>query len=339
MAVLNIAMAGSDELAREIAKPVDERDVQSYVHKEVIDDVQCILSLIRPIRYPEKLRPLLSALSAGRVGIIEVKAIDATFGETLVAFSAAGITKGIIVINPDSGGWVDEDQVKKSLVQVGLDKWIFCTGDGLIIRQTLLVMMSELEENLAKDTSRPLVIPVDQYFNVKGIGLVAIGYVQSGVVKVHDTLAMIPTGGSGEVKSLQVMDDDVQEARAGDRVGIALRNCSESHLAGGAVIVHPEIEDRKSGKSAPLAVELHRISKVDLQISPFQRRRLEVGDVIHASIDLQFVVGRIETIDDGLIVKWETPLLIRRDTSPPVVITQLDSNLRIMGPATLYRCE
>ena len=339
MVVLNIAMAGSDELAREIAKPTDERDVQSYVHKEVIDDVQCTLSLIRPIRYPEKLRPLLSALSAGRVGIIEVKAIDATFGETLVAFSAAGITTGIIVINPDTGGWVDEDQVKKSLVQVGLDKWVFCTGDGLVIRQTLLMMMKELEEELAKDTSRPLVIPVDQHFNVKGIGLVAIGYVQSGVIKVHDTLTMIPTGGSGEVKSLQVMDDDVQEARAGDRVGIALRNCSESHLTGGAVIVHSGVEDRKSGNSAPLAVELHRVSKVDLQISPFQSRRLEVGDVIHASIDLQFVVGRIETIDDGLIVKWETPLLISRDTSPPVVITQLDSSLRIMGPATLHRCE
>ena len=339
MAVLNIAMVGSDQLAREIAKPVDERDVQSYVHKEIVDGVQCILSLIRPIRYPEKLRPLLSALSAGRVGIIEVKGIDATFGETLVAFSAAGISKGIVVINPDSDGWIDEDQVKKSLIQVGLENWVFCTGDGLEIRQKLLSMITELEEELSKDKERALVVPVDQYFTVKGIGLVAIGYVQSGAVKVHDTLAMIPTGGSGEVKSLQVMDDDVQEARAGDRVGIALRNCSESHLAGGAVIVHPEIDDRKSGKSVPLAVEPHMVSKLDLQISPFQRRRLEVGDVIHASIDLQFVVGRIETIDDGLIVKWENPLLIRRDTSPPVVIAQLDSTLRIMGPATLHRCE
>ena len=85
-----------------------------------------------------------------------------------------------------------------------------------------------------------------------------------------------------------------------------------------------------------------RVSHVDGHIRPLvvaEGRRLEVGDVIHASIDLQFVVGRIETIDDGLIVKWETPLLIRRDTSPPVVITQLDSNLRIMGSATLYRCE
>jgi hypothetical protein len=34
MPVLNIAMVGSDDLAREIAKPTDQRDVHTYVHKE-----------------------------------------------------------------------------------------------------------------------------------------------------------------------------------------------------------------------------------------------------------------------------------------------------------------
>ena len=34
MPVLNIAMIGSDDLAREIAKPTDQRDVHTYVHKE-----------------------------------------------------------------------------------------------------------------------------------------------------------------------------------------------------------------------------------------------------------------------------------------------------------------
>ena len=32
MPVLNIAMVGSDELARELAKPTDQRDVHTYVH-------------------------------------------------------------------------------------------------------------------------------------------------------------------------------------------------------------------------------------------------------------------------------------------------------------------
>ena len=34
MTVLNIAMIGSDDLAKSIAKATDQRDVHTYVHKE-----------------------------------------------------------------------------------------------------------------------------------------------------------------------------------------------------------------------------------------------------------------------------------------------------------------
>ena len=78
MPVLNIAMVGTDDLAREIAKPTDQRDVHTYVHKESGPDGPRILSLIRPAKYPDRLRPLLNALSAARVGIIEISEINAT---------------------------------------------------------------------------------------------------------------------------------------------------------------------------------------------------------------------------------------------------------------------
>ena len=78
MTVLNIAMVGSDELAREIAKPTDQRDVHTYVHKEYQDEVAKIISIIRPVKYPERLRPLLNSISAARVGIIEINVLDAT---------------------------------------------------------------------------------------------------------------------------------------------------------------------------------------------------------------------------------------------------------------------
>ena len=112
MPVLNIAMVGSDELARELAKPTDQRDVHTYVHKETVDGQARILSLIRPAKYPERLRPLLNALSAARAGLIEVSAVDATLGEALVAFASAGIEHGVAVLSPPEGEWIDEDMVK-----------------------------------------------------------------------------------------------------------------------------------------------------------------------------------------------------------------------------------
>jgi hypothetical protein len=79
---------------------------------------------------------------------------------------------------------------------------------------------------------------------------------------------------------------------------------------------------------------------MSLNVSPFQKRKLTVGDVLHASIDLQFVVGRVETIDDGVgTVRWETPLLQRIENPPSVLIAQLDSKPRIMGDANLSKLE
>ena len=83
MTVLNIAMIGSDELAKAIAKATDQRDVHTYVHKESGPDGARILSIIRPAKMPERIRPFFNSLCAARVGLIEVSAIDATFGEVL----------------------------------------------------------------------------------------------------------------------------------------------------------------------------------------------------------------------------------------------------------------
>ena len=337
MTVLNIAMVGSDDLAKSIAKATDQRDVHTYVNKESGPDGARILSIIRPAKMPERIRPFFNSLCAARVGLIEVTGIDATFGEVLVGFASAGIQKGIFVINPADGEWIDEDQVKGFMTQAGLSGWKQCGTDGIELREALYGLMDEISKDLESAKKEPLVVPIDQHFNVKGIGLVAIGYVQAGSVSVHDDLHLLPAEGPGTVKSLQVMDDDVEEAVAGDRVGIALRNTKEEHLTGGSLVIHPAVEDKNKGISIPLSVEKHEKSSLDLSISPFQKRVLAVGDVVHASVDLQFVVGRVETIDSGLEVTWESPLFIRKENPPTVIIAQLDSKPRIMGSAKLSR--
>ena len=259
MTVLNVAMFGSDELAKEIAKATDQRDVHTYVHKEIQDGVAKIISIIRPARYPERLRPLLNAISAGRVGIIEINNIDATLGEVLVAFASSNIRLGIAIIKPKDGDWVDQDMAEKMFAQAGLSNWKFMSPDGLEIRNQLYHLMSEIEDELDDSASSPLVVSIDQHFNVKGIGLVAIGYVQCGTLKVHDELHILPSNGTGNTKSLQVMDDDVQQAQSGDRVGIAIRGAKEDSLSNGSIIVKPAINDKKTNTQIPLSLSLIHI--------------------------------------------------------------------------------
>ncbi len=324
MAVLNVAFIGSESLAKKIAKKGDVRDIESYVYKEVRDGEIKIISLLRPLKHPEKIRPLLSVLNVAKAGIIEISKIDSATGEICVSFGCTGIKNGLVIINSQDGDWIDPDQVRIILEQSGLENWKLYeqVPDEHIIREDLFALMEERETD---DSS--LILPVDQFFNVKGVGLVAIGYVQSGIVSKHDTIQVLPADENGIVRSLQVMDDDVENAISGDRVGLAIRNLREEALHRGCMIVHAE--------SNVLVKNLSSTFTIDK--APFQKRILQVGDVIHAAVDMQFVVGRIKIIDqENVTVDWDIPLWTRKNNSPKIIITQLDATpMRIIGTTVL----
>ena len=121
------------------------------------------------------------------------------------------------------------------------------------------------------------------------------------------------------------MDDDVPTASAGDRVGIALRNCKEEHLSNGSIIIRPAVEDKKTNTNIPLAVDEHNTSTLQIAVSPFQKRILAVGD-IHISVDLQIYSRRIVSVDGNqMVVQWDSPVYIRIENQAPAIISQLDS--------------
>ena len=324
MPVLNVAFVGSESLARKIAKKGDVRDIESYVFKEEKNGEMRIISLLRPLKHPEKIRPLLSVLNVAKIGIIEISKVDAALGEICVSFGCANINEGLVIINPQDGEWVDPDQVRIILEQSGLKNWQLFEQlpDEHSIREKLYSFMDNIENKKSS-----LILPVDQFFNVKGVGLVAIGYVQSGSVSKHDSIQVLPADENGIVRSLQVMDDDVDIAVSGDRVGLAIRNLREEALHRGCMIVHNDSNVLNKNIS----------STFTLNKAPFQKRVLQIGDVIHAAVDMQFIVGRIKNIEDSkLTVDWEIPLWTRKKFSPPIIITQLDAGpMRIIGTTIL----
>ncbi|HIG33800.1 MAG TPA: hypothetical protein EYQ11_02835 [Candidatus Poseidoniales archaeon] len=328
MPVLNVALVGSEDLARKLGKKGDTRDIESYVHKESRGGEVRILSLLRPLKYPESIRPLLSVLDVAKAGLLEIRELSASVGEAMVALGCAGISRGKGIISPSEGVWIDSDQVRVMLDQAGLGDWEVVEGevDEHEIRSDLFEIQDEMSSSMEKLNSSPLILPVDQHFNVKGVGLVAIGYVQSGRVSKHDEVEVMPAADVGVVRSLQVMDDDVDVAITGDRVGVALRNLREQSLHRGCMIC-------VSGEGGLVG---HESSNFQLEVAPFQRKVLSVGEVIHAASDLQFSVGRISSLDGSSVtVDWESPIWIRADGSSRVLIVQLDAvPMRIMGSAS-----
>ena len=320
MSVLNILFVGSDDVARSIAKKSDSRDVDNYIYKDLKEDSSfSTISILRPNNYPEKPKPFFTALTVSDFGIIEVGKVDATFGEIIVSMSCAGIKDGLIIINPSEGEWVDDDQVKALLQQAGLPNWEFVENDGVIIREKLIGVLNKIEPN----DDEGFVVAVDQAFTVKGVGLVAVGHVQSGKVNKHDDIIFAGSEGNAIARSLQVMDLDVDVANLGDRVGLALRTAGafrEDLLGKGSILA--DSENR---------FEIQANSKFKLNKAAFQKNDLAVGDVVHFCSDLQFVVGRITENNEELKIEWDFPIVLNKSSQRNPLIIQLEAKPRIMG--------
>ncbi len=324
MSVLNVALIGSDEFARSLGKKGDSRDIDSYVHKESRGDEIRVISMLRPLKFPDSIRPLLSVLDVARAGLLEISELDASIGEAMVALGCAEISRGKAIISPKEGSWIDPDQVRVMLDQAGLSDWGIV--DGGVDEHELRSFLFEVQDEMKRPegpSSSPLILPIDQHFNVKGVGLVAIGYVQSGSIRKHDEVVILPADDIGVVRSLQVMDDDVEEAVEGDRVGVALRNLREQSLHRGCMICIP----------GEVGLVSQEVSNFEMKAAPFQKKTLVEGEVVHASSDLQFSVGRVSSVDgDSIEISWDSPFWVRPDGGSKILIVQLDATpMRIIG--------
>ena len=320
MSVLNIVFIGSDEVARSIAKKSDSRDVDNYVYKDLKEGgAFSTISILRPNNYPEKPKPFFTSLTISDFGIIEINKIDGAFGETIVSMACAGISEGLIIVNPSEGEWVDEEQVKALLQQADLSNWKFIENDGVIIREKLIEVLNKIKPT----DDDGFVVAVDQAFTVKGVGLVAVGNVQSGKVNKHDDVVFAGSEGNAIARSLQVMDLDVEVANLGDRVGLALRTAGafrEDLLGKGSILA--DSDNR---------FEVQPNSQFELIKAAFQKNELVAGDVVHFCSDLQFIVGRITEISEKISIDWDFPIVLNKTSKRNPLIVQLEASPRIMG--------
>jgi selenocysteine-specific elongation factor len=80
---------------------------------------------------------------------------------------------------------------------------------------------------------------VDRSFSLPGIGTVATGTLWSGRMAAGDLLRLEPAGRVVRVRSVQVHDDDVEQAEPGQRVAVSLPALERSDISRGDVLVAP----------------------------------------------------------------------------------------------------
>ncbi|HDR53146.1 MAG TPA: translation elongation factor EF-1 subunit alpha [archaeon] len=81
----------------------------------------------------------------------------------------------------------------------------------------------------------PLRLPIQDSYSISGIGLVPVGRVETGVLKVNSKVSFMPSNVGGEVKSIEMHHQQLQEARPGDNVGFNVRGVGKGDIRRGDV--------------------------------------------------------------------------------------------------------
>ena len=83
-------------------------------------------------------------------------------------------------------------------------------------------------------------MPVQDVYEITGIGTVPVGKVETGIMKVGQKVKVLPgrtgKGIEGEVKTIEMHHDTLREAEAGDNVGINIRGVGKKDIARGDVV-------------------------------------------------------------------------------------------------------
>jgi elongation factor Tu len=93
-----------------------------------------------------------------------------------------------------------------------------------------------------RDTEKPFLMPVEDVFSITGRGTVATGRVDRGTVKVSDTVEIVglaPQSRSTVVTGVEMFRKLLDQAVAGDNIGVLLRGIQRNEVERGQVLAKP----------------------------------------------------------------------------------------------------
>jgi elongation factor Tu len=92
-----------------------------------------------------------------------------------------------------------------------------------------------------RDLDKPFLMPVEDVFSITGRGTVATGRIESGIIKVGETVEIVgikPTT-STVVTGVEMFKKNLDEGRAGDNAGCLLRGTKREEIERGQVLCKP----------------------------------------------------------------------------------------------------
>ena len=273
MSNLNVAILGAPDYGKELGKKGTVSDLTFYNMKQGENTV----TLIEPSRYPERIAPLFYAVSMSQNILLIVDKMDPAFGETVLMLDSPGKKDGMVILR----NFIDRDQISPFIKGTVVDGYEFLDDDKNALRERLLDDAANLHTSYDSPTGT---MPVDHFFNVRGIGTVVLGSVAEGTLKKHDDLMVLPGEKTAQIRSIQKHDENFDVAGVGERTGIALKGVDVEDLDRGTILTNDKSIKKVSELSATARI-------VKYWPSP-----LKEGMVLHIGHWMQFVPARVQVV-------------------------------------------
>ena len=225
--------------------------------------------------------------------------------EHLNILSILGIKKGIVVVTKKDmidSEWLDViiEDIQSYLKGTFLESSDIIpvssiTGEGI---DELVKKIDILSEGVKeKDFGSSFRLPVDRVFTISGFGTVVTGTLISGTVTEGDKVQIYPSNIEVKVRNIQVHEDSVKSAYAGQRVAINLSNV--------------KVEDIKRGDVAAAKGSIEPSMMIDCRLNYIKdaEKPLENRDRVRIYHGTSELLGRIVILDRDIINPGDSSLV------------------------------
>jgi elongation factor 1-alpha len=245
------------------------------------------------------IKNMITGASQADAGVLVVAAndgINAQTREHVFLSKVLGVNQLIVAINKMDISGVDYSEARWNEVKAELEKLLKSVGfkpetiqflaiasypgDNVVKKTdkmpwykgpTLLEAINMLKEP-EKPTQLPLRMPIQDVYNITGIGVVPVGRIETGILKVNDKIVAVPGREGkqvpGECKTIEMHHEQIQTAEPGDNCGISVRGFGKKDVARGDVIGHPDSVPTVATEFTAQIVVLNHPSVITIGYTP-----------------------------------------------------------------------
>jgi selenocysteine-specific elongation factor len=189
-------------------------------------------------------RTMVAGASGVDMFLLCVAADDGVMPQTrehLAVLRQLGVSAGVVAVTKADIGEPElvTEEVRELLPGVPAVQVSALQRTGL---HELLAALDRVAEDVSSRASAdgPARLHLDRSFTLRGIGTVVTGTLWSGSIGRGDSVRVLPRGLSARVRSVQVHDQPVERAAAGQRVALNLVGVGWRDLGRGDVVTSPD---------------------------------------------------------------------------------------------------